>query len=175
MSAFRLPRIESYLSRCASVAASVRSLTATMSMSSCAIAARMMLRPIRPNPLIPTLMVMNDCLPVQNKSSNLESYQDEPAGLSCRRPCTCSTRSSCSSWRSSLSPWFLYQAIRVPEVHRQPGPADGLPARQLQPGRRRVDLDSRRLGRRGPDGARAHRRPARALSRSCASSSRRRR
>jgi hypothetical protein len=37
------------------VLAFVRSLTATMSMSLSPIAARMMLRPIRPNPLIPTL------------------------------------------------------------------------------------------------------------------------
>src|SRR5262245_35302418 len=53
--AFRLPRIESYLSRWASVSALVRSLTATISMDGSPIAARMMLRPMRPNPLIPTL------------------------------------------------------------------------------------------------------------------------
>src|SRR3954454_873739 len=49
------PYTESYLSRCASVAASVMSLTATISMSaddSCA--ARKTLRPMRPKPLIPT-------------------------------------------------------------------------------------------------------------------------
>ena len=44
---------ESYFSRWASVAAFVRSLTATKSMSLCFIAARMMLRPMRPNPLMP--------------------------------------------------------------------------------------------------------------------------
>src|SRR5262245_39283510 len=55
ISAFRLPRIESYLSRWASVSALVRSLTATISMDESSIAARMMFRPMRPNPLIPTL------------------------------------------------------------------------------------------------------------------------
>ena len=53
-SACRLPSTESYFSRCASVAAFVRSLTATKSMSLSPIAARMMLRPMRPNPLMPT-------------------------------------------------------------------------------------------------------------------------
>ena len=49
------PRIESYLSRWASVLASVRSLTATKSMSApAALAARNRLRPMRPKPLIPT-------------------------------------------------------------------------------------------------------------------------
>src|SRR4051794_34397258 len=49
------PRIESYLSRWASVALSVMSLTATHSMSvSFARPARSTLRPMRPNPLIPT-------------------------------------------------------------------------------------------------------------------------
>src|SRR5205807_2153808 len=52
--ACRLPSTESYLSRCASVCALVRSLTATKSMLLSPSAARMMLRPIRPNPLIPT-------------------------------------------------------------------------------------------------------------------------
>ena len=55
---FRLPRIESYLSRCASVAAFVRSLTATKSRSFDPSDARMMLRPMRPNPLMPTFMAM---------------------------------------------------------------------------------------------------------------------
>ena len=56
--AFRLPRIESYFSRWASVAVFVMSFTATKSMSLLPSAARMMLRPMRPNPLIPTLMGM---------------------------------------------------------------------------------------------------------------------
>ncbi len=52
--ASRFPSTESYFSRCASVLALVRSLTATKSMSVLPSAARMMLRPMRPNPLIPT-------------------------------------------------------------------------------------------------------------------------
>ena len=57
-SASRLPRTESYLKRWASVSGSVMSLTATKSMapSACSIAARMMFRPIRPNPLMPTFV-----------------------------------------------------------------------------------------------------------------------
>jgi hypothetical protein len=54
-----LPRTESYFSRYASVAASVTSFTATKSQSlPCALAARKKLRPILPNPLMPTLMLM---------------------------------------------------------------------------------------------------------------------
>src|ERR1044072_7357809 len=49
------PRIESYLSRLASVATSVRAFTATKSMSApAALAARTAWRPIRPKPLMPT-------------------------------------------------------------------------------------------------------------------------
>src|SRR5687767_12957398 len=62
MSAFKLPRIESYFSRCASVSAFVRSLTATKSKFASPIAARMMLRPMRPNPLIPTLIAISEFL-----------------------------------------------------------------------------------------------------------------
>src|SRR3954471_20811952 len=52
------PRIESYLSRCASVALSVRSFTPTSSMSAPeASTARKKLRPIRPKPLMPTRIV----------------------------------------------------------------------------------------------------------------------
>ena len=58
-SASRMPWIESYLSKWAKVSASVRSLTATISSAGLAIAARNALRPMRPNPLIPTLIVMN--------------------------------------------------------------------------------------------------------------------
>ena len=53
------PRIESYLSRWARVAGSVRSLTATNSRSApAACAARKTLRPIRPKPLMPTFTAM---------------------------------------------------------------------------------------------------------------------
>src|SRR5579863_1986847 len=59
-----LPSTVSYLSRCALVAGSVRSLAATISMPlpcpfSCAAwTARQKFRPIRPNPLMPTRIVM---------------------------------------------------------------------------------------------------------------------
>src|SRR5580704_14429213 len=51
---FRLPRIESYFSRWASMAGVVKSLTATNSMSGLPSAARYTLRPMRPKPLMPT-------------------------------------------------------------------------------------------------------------------------
>src|SRR5438128_1390706 len=54
----RLPRMESYLSRWASVRASVMSLTATNSSSRSCRAALRMLRPMRPNPLMPTRIDM---------------------------------------------------------------------------------------------------------------------
>ena len=53
-SASRAPWTESCLSRCASVLASARSLTATTSMSGAWSAARKNTRPMRPNPLTPT-------------------------------------------------------------------------------------------------------------------------
>ena len=59
--ASRLPRMESYFNRCARVLVSVMSLTATKSTFAFPIAARTILRPIRPNPLIPTLIAI-DCL-----------------------------------------------------------------------------------------------------------------
>src|SRR6188768_3235127 len=61
-SASRLPSTESYFRRWASVAALVRSLTATKSMSLSPSAARMMLRPIRPKPLMPTRTAMSALL-----------------------------------------------------------------------------------------------------------------
>src|SRR5918997_1820477 len=55
------PRMLSYLSRCARTSGLVRSLTATISMSlPLAAAARQKLRPMRPNPLMPTRTVTAD-------------------------------------------------------------------------------------------------------------------
>src|ERR1700722_9022545 len=54
ISFFRLPRMESYLRRWASVAGVVRSFTATNSMSGFPKAERNTLRPMRPKPLMPT-------------------------------------------------------------------------------------------------------------------------
>ena len=53
----RRPKIESYLSRCASVALSVRSLIPTILIFGLVSAARKKLRPMRPKPLIPTLIM----------------------------------------------------------------------------------------------------------------------
>src|SRR5437899_11233598 len=50
--------MESYFSRWASVLGSVRSLTATNSSSRSSMAVRSTLRPMRPNPLMPTLIAM---------------------------------------------------------------------------------------------------------------------
>src|SRR5271165_1763559 len=55
----RLPRMESYFSRCASVFGLVRSLTATKSKLSSVRAVRRILRPMRPKPLIPTLIAIS--------------------------------------------------------------------------------------------------------------------
>ena len=69
----------------------------------------------------------------------------------------------------------LYQAIRYKKYIGSLRPAAGLSAGVVQPRRRRVDLDSRRVGRRGADGAGARRRSAASAIRACASSCRRRR
>ena len=60
-SSVSMPRMLSYLSRWARTSLLVRSLTATISMSwPLAAAARQKLRPIRPNPLMPTRTVTAD-------------------------------------------------------------------------------------------------------------------
>src|ERR1700692_4048657 len=56
---WRLPRTESYFSKCARVFESVMSFTATNSIAEFPSDARTMFRPIRPKPLIPTLIGMN--------------------------------------------------------------------------------------------------------------------
>src|SRR5271157_422170 len=55
----RLPRMESYFRRWASVLGSVRSLTATKSRLPSVRAVRRMLRPMRPKPLMPTLIAIS--------------------------------------------------------------------------------------------------------------------
>src|SRR4051812_8602741 len=73
------PRIESYLSRWASVFASVRSLTATKSMSAfAALAALKKLRPMRPKPLMPTRTAMVSGLLGGSKTG--EKQVPEPTG-----------------------------------------------------------------------------------------------
>src|SRR5688572_29433260 len=83
-------------------------------------AARMMLRPMRPNPLIPTLIAMRDSSRSRSSAPNRQMLLQ--AGR--RRPC--SRRLLGVEFRDVhalytlaivllaivLSPWFLYQAIR---------------------------------------------------------------
>src|SRR5205823_2905084 len=66
MSCFRLPRMESYFSRCARVSGLVRSLTATNSILESSMAVRSTLRPMRPKPLMPTLIAMYQFLQAEN-------------------------------------------------------------------------------------------------------------
>src|SRR5690242_472179 len=84
MLALRFPRIESYFRRCANVLALVRSLTATMSMFLSPIAARMMLRPIRPNPLIPTFTAIAEFLRRGVGQSDAPDRHAETVDSSCR-------------------------------------------------------------------------------------------
>src|SRR5665213_3996264 len=74
ISFFRLPRIESYFSRWASVAGVVRSLTATNSISGLSSAVRKTFRPIRPKPLMPTLTAI-----MPHSSQLLSGYQSPQA------------------------------------------------------------------------------------------------
>src|ERR1041385_7553583 len=110
-----LPRTESYLRRCARVFALVRSLTATKSMFLSPIAARMMLRPIRPNPFIPTLtgivglrykqsILMNGVAEGQTIQLYCESFQSFFMYF------TYSLVTFLAF--AALSPYFVYQAIR---------------------------------------------------------------
>src|SRR5262245_54512390 len=109
MSALRLPRIESYLRRWASVAALVRSLTATMSMSLCGMAARMMLRPILPKPLMPTLIAMQTPLGRQERrTETAKCYRPGVRFINVHFVYTLAI----VVFAIVLSPWFLYQAIR---------------------------------------------------------------
>jgi len=58
-----------------------------------------------------------------------------------------------------VSPYFVYQAISVQRNNiGSLGPASRPSADFVQRRRRRIDLDPRRVGRRGVDGARARRR-----------------
>ena len=73
ISSLRLPRTESYFSKCASVFASVRSLTATNSIFGLLSAVRTTFLPIRPNPLIPTLIAINSpCARCRSSSNTID-------------------------------------------------------------------------------------------------------
>ena len=126
MSRSRLPSTESYFSRCASVRASVMSLTATKSMLSSSSAARMMLRPMRPKPLIPTLMAIAN-VPRPLRPARVRRAPGKRFivyGASCEgsnAPLYSDLVSPFMYFLYSVlvlgffvvvSPWFLYQAIR---------------------------------------------------------------
>ena len=76
---------ESYLKRCASVFVSVRSFTATKSMSPfpCSFAARTTCRPMRPKPLMPTRMAIRFSPllePVADRRRSTECHVTDDAG-----------------------------------------------------------------------------------------------
>src|SRR5256885_6000263 len=97
--ACRLPSTESYFSRCASVLALVRSLTATKSMFLSPSAARMMLRPMRPKPLIPTL-------------TGIDVLQTNVSFYNSSFPMYLVYSLLTLAVFVVLSPYFVYQAIR---------------------------------------------------------------
>src|SRR5258706_815352 len=107
--ACRLPTTESYFSRCASVWALVRSLTATKSMFLSPSAARMMLRPIRPNPLIPTWTDIETSLTTGRAAAHLRTnvsfYNKRTAMYFAYSLLTLVVF-------VVVSPYFVYQAIR---------------------------------------------------------------
>src|SRR5262249_2796315 len=148
--ACRLPSTESYLRRCASVLALVRSFTATKSMSLSPSAARMMLRPMRPNPLIPTLTGIKS---LRHKRFILQYAHPDVSALQ---------RAHARGLHRRVAVLSLSGGA-LQEVHRQPAAASRIPADRLQCRRRGVDLDPRGLGRRSAHRARARRRPEGAL------------
>src|SRR4051812_11844932 len=86
-SSARTPRMLSYFSRWARVSGLVRSLTATISMSlPLAAAARQKLRPIRPNPLIPTRTVTRTSMPSGGRAQHAASLRGNPIGRCGGRP-----------------------------------------------------------------------------------------
>src|SRR6185436_13458533 len=97
--ACRLPSTESYLSRCASVCALVRSLMATKSMFLSPSAARMMFRPMRPKPLMPTFTA------IHGLQTNVSFYNSLPPMYFVYSLLTLAVF-------VVVSPYFLYQAVR---------------------------------------------------------------
>src|SRR5581483_11168225 len=103
--ACRLPRTESYFRRCASVCALVRSFTATKSMFASPSAARMMFRPIRPNPLMPTFTA------IVAARTNV-SFYNTGARLTPSRPMYLVYSILTLVVFVVVSPYFVYQAVR---------------------------------------------------------------
>src|SRR5438552_2459410 len=178
-SAARAPWTESCLSRCASVLASARSLTPTTSMSFDSRAVRKKTRPMRPNPLTPTRMLMEGLLveTADRRSQQLESIirplsgHGQPSGRRYGRP------------RPRAAPARTRRASRRSSERRRPagrgGPRPRVPpgtprrariivrrpgghARRADGGRRRPFLRSERHS---PGGPRASRPPRAALRR----------
>src|SRR6185503_8183524 len=125
----RLPSTESCLSRCASVAALVRSLTATKSIFLSPSAARMMFRPIRPKPLIPTRTAIKsppDKRFILQYPPRVHALQPAVGARLCGRVAV-----------------FHLPGDPLPEVHRQPAPAARFSADHVQYRSRGIDLDPR--------------------------------
>ena len=167
-------------------AALVRSLTATKSMFLSPSAARMMLRPMRPNPLMPTFTAIALLSRARRSAGQTYSLMNALAEGQTVRYTLRNPQPRFSAMYLALQPADAGRLRRrlavlpVPgdplqEIHRQPAAAPRLPADLVQPRRRGVDLDSRGVGRRGADRARAGRRSARRAIRACACSCRRRR
>src|SRR5215471_19754130 len=135
--ACRLPSTESYFNRCASVAALVRSLTATKSIPLSPSAARMMLRPMRPNPLMPTLTAI---LSPPGQTHHSKRYTLIVPYVS-RIQCVDAGRLGAGIAVLPLS------GDQIQEVRGQLARATWVSAHLLQPRRRGVDLDSCGLGR----------------------------
>src|SRR5262245_52591261 len=180
---WRLPSTESYFSRCASVCALVRSLTATKSMFLSPSAARMMLRPIRPKPLIPTFTGMSV---LQRRTPSNPFPRRAPTSNSNKQGCGGSNGAAIlhisqhivgkdlkavpdvrdvRPLQFSHAGWFSRRVAILPvpsssvqEIHRQPATAARLSAYQFQHRWRRVDLDPCGVGRRDIDGSCAGRR-----------------
>src|SRR5215831_2957261 len=114
----------------------------------------MMLRPIRPNPLMPTLTAI---LSPPRQTQHSKRYTLIVPYVS---PLQCV---DAGGFRAGLSV-FRVSGDSLQEVRRQPARTARLSADLLQRRRRGVDLDSRRLGRRGADGAGAGRRSETPLS-----------
>src|SRR4029079_10850349 len=128
-------------------------------MSSNAMAARMMLRPILPNPLIPTLIAISPTplgtpTPYPNKAGGpAESLVPWTADACIILGGALLLHAGHPGPGGRAVALVRVPGDPVPQVHRQPRSEDGVPAGQLQSRRRRVDLDSRRVGGRGADRA----------------------
>src|SRR3954449_8499342 len=93
----KLPRTESYFSRCASVFGSVRSFTATNSRFGSCKDARRTLRPMRPKPLIPTFIATSPPYEKMNRSDHYSNVKGTENG-----------NSASSAWANAAARAILY-------------------------------------------------------------------